>query len=87
MGMITLQGRPLFVQPFEVTQLAWAGLWDQTSLVQSIRDGDFALILIHHFRGYDVYKERWTQEMLSAIQGAYVLDRVLADTHVYRPVP
>src|SRR5687768_14877192 len=28
MGMLTLQGRPLFIQPFEVTQLAWAGKWD-----------------------------------------------------------
>jgi hypothetical protein len=85
MGMITLQGRPLYLQPFEMTQLARAGVWDQTPLVQSIEHGEFELILIHRFPGADVHLERWTQEMLGAVGKAYTLGRVLADTYVYRP--
>ena len=42
-------------------------------------------ILIHYFRAYPVYKERWTQEMLSAIEKAYVPAETLANTRVYRP--
>jgi 4-amino-4-deoxy-L-arabinose transferase-like glycosyltransferase len=85
MGMITLHRRPLYLQPFEVTQLARAGVWDQTPLVESIRNREFPLILIHYFSEYPVYKERWTAEMLLAIQRYYVPEESLADTRVYRP--
>jgi hypothetical protein len=86
MGMITLQRRPLYVQPFEVTQLANAGLWDQTPLLESIRNRKFPIILIHYFPEYPVYKERWTVEMLSAINRAYIPTDSLAETRVYRPI-
>lgn len=86
MGMITLQGRLLTIQPFEVTQLARAGLWDQTPLIQSIQNKEFPLILIHYFPEYAVYKERWTPEMLAAIDHSYVVTDILADTRVYKPV-
>ncbi|MCP4537421.1 MAG: hypothetical protein GY832_09775 [Chloroflexi bacterium] len=85
MGLLTLQGRPLVIQPFEVTQLSNVGLWDQTSLVEDIRDKEFPIILVHHFPSYPVYKERWTPEMLSAIDRSYVFAESLADTRVYRP--
>jgi len=86
MGLITLQGRPLYIQPFEVTQLANAGLWDQSPLVERIHDQEFSLILIHHFPGIEVHKERWTPEMLSAISRAYTPAAVLGNTRVYRPI-
>jgi hypothetical protein len=86
MGLVTLQGRPLYIQPFELTQLAGAGLWDQTSLVEGIREKEFPLILIHHFPKYAAHKERWTPEMLFAVQRAYVPAVSLANTLVYRPL-
>lgn len=85
MGMVTLQGEPLYVQPFEVTQLAAASLWDPTDLVNDIRNQTFALILIHHFPHAEVHKERWTPEMLETIQRAYYVSDTAADTYVYRP--
>jgi hypothetical protein len=85
MGMITLQDRPLYLQPFEVTQLSDAGLWDQGPLLESIRDQEFPIILIHHFSGWPVYKERWTPEMLSTITQNYGPTELLAETIVYRP--
>jgi len=85
MGLLTLQGRPLYIQPFEVTQLANAGLWDQAPFIESIRNREFPLILIHYFPRHAVYKERWTPEMLSAIEQAYVATDLLGDTRVYRP--
>ncbi len=85
MGMLTLEGKPLYIQPFEVTQLANAGLWDQTLLLEAIRAETFPLILIHHFRGYPVYKERWTPEMLAVIEEHYVASDFKADTILFRP--
>ncbi len=84
MGMSILQGRPLYLQPFEVTQLAQAGVWDQKPLLESIHQQKFSLILIYD-RPW--YKERWTPEMLSAIQNDYQLTELVADTRVYRPSP
>jgi hypothetical protein len=85
MGMINLAGRSLYIQPFEVTQLSLAGLWDQKPLLNSITKQEFPLILIHFFPNYDVYKERWTPEMLSAIHSAYTPVEEYADTRVYVP--
>ena len=86
MGLVTLQGRPLYIQPFEVTQLANAGLWDQTPLIEGIRDREFSLVLIHYFPEYPVYKERWTPEILAAIRHNYAPGHLLANTRVYRPL-
>ncbi len=85
MGLLTLQDKRLAIQPFEVTQLAAAGLWDQSPLLASIRSQEFPAIFIHHFRGYPVYEERWTKEMLGAIMDQYEPAAFLADTIVYRP--
>lgn len=86
MGMLTLQGRGLTIEPFIVTQMSRVGMWDQTPVIQGIRDKKYPLILIHYFRDYPVYKERWTPEMLSAIERAYTPEIMLANTRVYRPI-
>jgi hypothetical protein len=84
MGLITLQGQPLFIQPFEITQLVNAGKLDQTPIVENINNKDFPAILVHHLPDYEIYKERWTPEMLEAIEQNYTLTHILADTHVYQ---
>lgn len=80
MGMLTLQGRPLFIQPFEVTQLAKAGKWDQTRLLESIRNREFAAVIL-----YDQpwSNERWTTEMLDAIYSNYTLSGLIAGNKIY----
>ena len=85
MGLLTLQNRPLYIQPFEVTQLANAGLWDQEPLLEDIANQRFSGILIHHFGQYPVHKERWTPEMLAAIKEYYRPVKTLAGTVVYMP--
>ena len=85
MGMISLQDRQLYIQPFEVTQLANVGLWDQAALIRSIHSQEFPVILIHHFADWPVYKERWTPEMLTSIMQNYSPSEFLAETIVYRP--
>ena len=82
MGMLTRQGRPLSIQPFEVTQLAWAGKWDQTPLLNSIREKEYAAILVYDRPWAN---ERWTQEMIDAINESYILADMVAENRVYMP--
>jgi hypothetical protein len=82
MGMLTLHGRPLVIQPFEVTQLAWAGKWDQEPLLESIRNQEFGAIILYDRPWMN---ERWTAEMLEAITGSYRLAGIVADNRVYKP--
>jgi hypothetical protein len=82
MGMLTLQGRPLYIQPFEVTQLARAGKWDQTALLESIKNREFALIIL---LDREWSRERWTPEMLEAITQSYILVDIVAENMVYTP--
>ncbi len=83
MGMLTLLGRPLVLQPFEVTQLAWAGNWDQTPLLNSINNKEFSAIII-----FDKpwAKERWTEEMFNAINHSYNLTGMIAGNKVYSSI-
>ena len=83
MGMLTLQGRPLVIQPFEVTQLAWSGKWDQTPLLESINQKEYSSIIIYD-RPWS--NERWTPEMVNAINHSYVLADIIADNKVYKAV-
>jgi hypothetical protein len=85
MGMLTFQGRPLYLQPFERTQLALAGKWDQRPLLAEIRDHTFPLIMIHHYRDWLGYRERWTPEMLDAILTSYEATGFMAETVVFEP--
>lgn len=82
MGILTLQGRPLVIQPFEVTQLARAGTWDQTPLLESIQKNEFSAIILYD-RPW--VSERWTAEMLDAIARSYRLADIVAENKVYKP--
>lgn len=85
MGMLTMNDRPLYLQPFEVSQLANAGMWDQQPLLDEIAAQNFDGILIHHFGTWPVHKERWTPEMLAAVDQFYRPVKTLAGTVMYIP--
>lgn len=85
MGLLTMNGRPLYIQPFEVTQLANAGMWDEQPLLDEIAARNFDGILIHFFGAWPVHKERWSPKMLAAIEANYRPEKTLAGTVVYLP--
>ncbi len=85
MGLLTLNGKALYLQPFEMTQLAQAGQWDQAGLLESIRNQEFSVIMIHHFMSWPVYLTRWTPEMLAAIITYYRPESFIAESLVYVP--
>ena len=69
------------IQPFEVTQLARAGKWDQEPLLDSINKKEYASIILYD-RPWSL-SDRWTPEMLSAINHSYILADKIADNRVY----
>ena len=85
MGLLTTQERPLYLQPFEVTQLATTGRWDQSGLLSRIRNQEFPLILIFQPPFSSLQEDRWTPEMLAAIEQNYRPAQVLAGNVVYMP--
>jgi ABC-type glycerol-3-phosphate transport system permease component len=85
MGLLVLDGRPLVIQPFEATQLARAGVWDQRPFLEALDRQEFAAILIFRVPGIALEKERWTPEMLQEIARRYQPTEQIGNTIVYRP--
>jgi hypothetical protein len=87
-GLLPLDGRRLYLQPFEMTQLQRDGRWDQGPLLASIERREFPAILIWKpAYASGVHKDRWTREMLQTIDENYKPAHKYAGPLVYRPRP
>jgi hypothetical protein len=87
MGLLALNHRPILIQPFEMTQLARDGLWDQTPFLWALAQGDYPILLMYQpYRNPSLRFERWTPEMLRVINTFYRVDRQAGETMVYRHV-
>jgi 4-amino-4-deoxy-L-arabinose transferase-like glycosyltransferase len=84
-GLLVLNKRPVLFQPFEFTQLARAGLWNQRQFVRDIENKKFSLLIL----GSDIQgpydEERFTSEMAAAIANSYVLQEKIGDWYTYKP--
>jgi 4-amino-4-deoxy-L-arabinose transferase-like glycosyltransferase len=83
MGLLPLNGRRIYIQPFETSQLAREDKWDQRPFVQSIKRRKFEAIVISG--SPKLAKSRWTASMLNAIHSNYKPTETIAGTKVYRP--
>jgi ABC-type glycerol-3-phosphate transport system permease component len=87
MGLLPLNGKRIQFQPFEMTQLSRDGLWKQDRAVESIRNEEYAVVMMWEPPfARDIKRDRWTEEMLGAIEAHYEPTDRLADMVVYRPV-
>ena len=85
MGLLALNGKPILFQPFEMSQLAAAGLWNQQPFLDALARGDYPIILLYQpSRNPQLRFERWTPEMLRIINDDYRPDFQSAETTVYR---
>jgi hypothetical protein len=87
MDFTVTTGRRIYVQPFEFSQQARQGWWDQGPLLEDIRRGHFGVVVLHFRLGDDPYwrRERINDEMIAALSGAYELDATYGEYHLYRP--
>ena len=47
MGLLVLNGKPILMQPFEMSQLAAAGLWNQQPFLDALARGDYPVVLLY----------------------------------------
>ena len=84
LGLLPLDGRAIRFQPFEMSQLAYAGLWDQAPLLEAIDRQRFSAVLIYQSPDYPgMHRTRWTWEMLDVVERRYEIVNVLGDTAVF----
>jgi hypothetical protein len=85
-GLLPLDGRRIYLQPFEMTQLQRDDRWDQGRFLRSIKRRKSSVILIWKPRyAAGIERERWTRGMLEAIEENYEPAHTYAGTVVYRP--
>lgn len=84
-GLLTLAGRRISLQPFEMTQLAAAGIWDETPLLDAMRRGEYPLVLMYNpMLNPELRMERWSPRMRQVINQYYRAEMQAAETLVYR---
>ncbi len=85
MALLTLYDKPILIQPFEMSQLAAAGLWDQTPFLEDLERGAYPFVLIYQpYRNPILRYERWTRPILRAINQHYRPLMQTAETTVYQ---
>lgn len=85
MGLLVLQDKPILFQPFEMSQLALAGLWNEQPFLDALQRGDYPVVLLYQpFRNPELRFERWTPEMLRILNNSFRPDFQSAETTVYR---
>jgi hypothetical protein len=86
MGLLPERGKRIYFQPFEMTQLARDGDWDQRPLVEDIDREKFPLIMIWSPPfAREIKRDRWTPRMLEEIHDHYDRTGHIADMVIYRP--
>jgi 4-amino-4-deoxy-L-arabinose transferase-like glycosyltransferase len=85
LGLLPLDGRPVHVQPFELTQLARSGEWDPAPFLAELERREFAAVLIYKVPWSAIHRSRWTPEMLERVERGYAATGVVGHTVVYRP--
>lgn len=85
MGMLVLSGRPILLQPFEMSQLAQANVWDETPFIQAMQRGEYPYILLYQpWRNMELRFERWTPAMLRMLNSQYRPLMQRAETMIYQ---
>ena len=82
MGLLPLNGKSIELQPFEMTQLVRAGVWNQSFLLEAIDAKRYDAILISRSPSI---QDRWTPKMLEHIEAAYEPRMKLRRTTLYEP--
>ncbi len=87
MAFTVTTGKRIYLQPFEFSQLAHQGAWDQRPLLDDVRTGRFVAAVLRFDLAGDPswHAERLTDELLAALREAYVPAAVYGDYYIYRP--
>lgn len=88
MSELVISGQRVQLQPFEFSQLARDGVWDERPLLDALRRGDYPRVMIYQpYRNPSLRFERWTPEMLRVINSAFRPVLQTAETTIYEYIP
>jgi hypothetical protein len=89
MAFTVSTGKRIYVQPFEFTQLAEQGDWDQRPLLDDVRRQHFSAVVLRWQLGTDPawHRDRINQPMIDAISESYEFDVEFGTYFIYRPRP
>ena len=87
MSFTVTTGKRIYLQPFEFTQLAEQGMWDQGPLLADIRRGAFHAVVLRFRLDRDPSwrRQRINQPMIDALRAAYRLETLFGDYYIYVP--
>ncbi len=86
MGLIPLEGKQLYFQPFEFKQMADGKIWDETKFLDDIYTHKFDVILWYEPPTWkESITERWTSAQIADVVIAYDRAEKIGDVSVYRP--
>jgi hypothetical protein len=86
MGLLPQQGRRIYFQPFEMTQLTRDGDWNQRPILKDIDEVRFPMIMIWSPPfAREIKRDRWTPRMLEEIHDNYERTDRAADMVIYHP--
>lgn len=86
MGLLPLNGRRIFIQPFEFTRLQEVGMWNEAVLVDAINRKSFVLIALYEPMNQPaLIVQRWSPRVRQAIYANYTMANRLAEALIYVP--
>lgn len=75
-GLALMAGHPPVFDPFILTQLVREGKWDQTEFLKQIREKKYSLVILQfNLDDPNWDRERFTPEMIMALQESYSFER------------
>ena len=87
-GLLVLAGKPVLFQPFEMSQLAQAGMWDDEPFLAALERGVYPTVLLYQpYRNPNLRFERWTPDMLRILNERFRPAGQTGETTVYEYVP
>jgi hypothetical protein len=84
-GLVPIQNRRIYFQPFSMTLRTREGLWDESLFVSQIEEQAFSMIVIFSEWGHDRIAIMWTDAVLKAIDDHYVLRDEIAGNQIFEP--
>jgi hypothetical protein len=85
MVLLLRSGKEVLVEPGYVAELSALGIYDNSSYIQRINNGDFAFFVTQGERGERMFDSRYSPDVAEAIYEAYPRKRVIAGLTLHLP--
>ncbi|MCL4545120.1 MAG: hypothetical protein M1118_11080 [Chloroflexi bacterium] len=85
MTHLLMAGKRIYIQPFEFSQEAQLGRWNQRPFLDSIAHQQFSLVITREMITPILSSSRYTPQMVKAFSRYYCLGHRLPDYYVYTP--